>query len=69
EHTAAGAPNLHAGLREEIVRRNRTLPEFKRVRGVIVWEADFPRTASLKVRRAELGRAIAESEHAVIDLS
>jgi long-chain acyl-CoA synthetase len=60
---------LTPSLLEEIVRRNRTLPEFKRVRGVIVWDEDFPRTASLKVRRAELGRAIAASEHAVIDVS
>jgi long-chain acyl-CoA synthetase len=66
EPEAAAAADV---LREEIVRRNRRLPEFKRVKGVLVWGEDFPRTASMKVRRAELGRAIAESGHAVIDLS
>ncbi len=34
--------------------RNRTLPDFKRVAGVVRWERTFPRTASMKVKRAEL---------------
>jgi long-chain acyl-CoA synthetase len=41
-------------LRDEIVARNRRLPDFKRVGGHLLWEKDFPRTASLKIKRGEL---------------
>jgi long-chain acyl-CoA synthetase len=44
--------------REEIVVRNRRLPDFKRVAGYLVWEKDFPRTASLKIKRGELAAEI-----------
>ncbi|MGA7574301.1 MAG: AMP-binding protein [Terriglobales bacterium] len=46
------------GLREEILARNRRLPDFKRVGGYLLWEKDFPRTASLKIRRGELAAEI-----------
>jgi long-chain acyl-CoA synthetase len=49
-------------LRREIERRNRTLPDFKRVQAILVWEHDFPRTASLKIRRNVLAGAIRESQ-------
>jgi len=45
-------------LRDEMVKRNRRLADFKRVGGYLVWEKDFPRTASLKVKRGELAAAI-----------
>jgi long-chain acyl-CoA synthetase len=45
-------------LREEIVPRNRRLADFKRVGGYLVWEKDFPRTASLKIKRGELAAEI-----------
>jgi long-chain acyl-CoA synthetase len=45
-------------LREEIAARNRRLPDFKRVDGCIVWEKDFPRTASLKIKRGDLAAEI-----------
>jgi long-chain acyl-CoA synthetase len=45
-------------LRDEIVARNRRLADFKRVGGYLVWERDFPRTASLKIKRGELAEAI-----------
>jgi long-chain acyl-CoA synthetase len=45
-------------LRDEIVTRNRRLPDFKRVGGYFVWEKDFPRTASLKIKRGELASEI-----------
>jgi long-chain acyl-CoA synthetase len=51
--------SLYPDLREEVVGRNRRLLDFKRVKGLVVWEDDFPRTASMKIKRAELGRAIA----------
>src|SRR5882762_9081780 len=41
-------------LREEMVAQNRCLADFKRVGGYLVWEKDFPRTASLKIKRGEL---------------
>jgi len=47
-------------LREEIVARNRRLPDFKRAGGYLVWEKDFPRTASMKIKRAELAAEIGE---------
>jgi long-chain acyl-CoA synthetase len=45
-------------LREEIVAQNRRLADFKRVGGYLVWEKDFPRTASLKIKRGELAAEI-----------
>jgi long-chain acyl-CoA synthetase len=39
---------------EDIVTRNRRLADFKRVGGYLLWEKDFPRTASLKIKRGEL---------------
>ncbi|MGB9236570.1 MAG: AMP-binding protein [Terriglobales bacterium] len=45
-------------LREEIVTSNRRLPDFKRVGGCFIWEKDFPRTASLKIKRGELAAEI-----------
>ncbi len=44
---------------DEIVARNRRLPDFKRVGGYLMWEKDFPRTASLKIKRGELATEIA----------
>jgi long-chain acyl-CoA synthetase len=38
--------------------RNRRLVNYKRVSGYLVWDADFPRTASLKVKRDELAEQI-----------
>ena len=48
-------------LRDEMIARNRRLPDFKRVGGYLVWGKDFPRTASLKIKRGELASAIAAS--------
>jgi long-chain acyl-CoA synthetase len=38
--------------------RNRRLLNYKRVSGYFIWDADFPRTASLKIKRAELAEQI-----------
>jgi long-chain acyl-CoA synthetase len=48
-------------LKEEIISRNRRLPDFKRVTGYAVWGKDFPRTASLKIKRNELAEEIRTS--------
>ena len=49
------------GLREEMVARNRRLADFKRVGGYLLWEKDFPRTASMKIKRGDLAGEIGKS--------
>src|SRR5580698_5951120 len=48
-------------LREEMVARNRRLADYKRVGGYLVWEKDFPRTASMKIKRGDLAAEIGKS--------
>ena len=48
-------------LKNKIVSRNRRLPDFKRVQGYMVWNKDFPRTASMKIKRTILAEEIAGS--------
>ncbi len=48
-------------LQEEISERNRRLPDFKRVTGYLVWDKDFPRTASMKIKRQALAEEIGSS--------
>jgi long-chain acyl-CoA synthetase len=57
-------------LKEEIVTRNRRLPDFKRVGGYAVWSKDFPRTASMKIKRAQLGEDVGKvlGRAAVVEL-
>jgi long-chain acyl-CoA synthetase len=45
-------------LLEDISTRNRRLPDFKRVGGYLIWERDFPRTASMKIKRQLLAEEI-----------
>jgi long-chain acyl-CoA synthetase len=45
-------------LRDEIMARNKKLADFKRIGGYLLWEKDFPRTASLKIKRGELAAEI-----------
>ena len=45
-------------LRSQIIERNRRLPDFKRVSGCAIWTRDFPRTASLKIKRDVLAEEI-----------
>jgi long-chain acyl-CoA synthetase len=45
-------------LRAELASRNRRLLHFKRVSGYVLWTEDFPRTASLKIKRAILAEEI-----------
>jgi len=52
---------LDAALLEELSTRNRRLPDFKRVSGYLLWEQDFPRTTSMKIKRQVLAEEIAKS--------
>jgi long-chain acyl-CoA synthetase len=45
-------------LSNEISARNLRLADYKRVGGYLVWERDFPRTASMKIKRGELAEGI-----------
>jgi long-chain acyl-CoA synthetase len=45
-------------LKTDIVGRNRKLPDFKRVGGYVIWDEDFPRTASMKIKRTLLAEEI-----------
>jgi acyl-coenzyme A synthetase/AMP-(fatty) acid ligase len=37
------------------------LPDYKRVAGYVIWEKDFPRTASMKIKRQALGEEIGKT--------
>jgi long-chain acyl-CoA synthetase len=50
-----------ARLLEDLSARNRRLPDFKRVGGYLIWEKDFPRTASMKIKRQALAEEIGKS--------
>ena len=43
---------------DDLAARNRLLPDFKRVGGYLIWDKDFPRTASMKIKRAELAEQV-----------
>jgi long-chain acyl-CoA synthetase len=45
-------------LRRALSERNDTLLAYKRISGFLLWEEEFPRTASLKIKRNELAAAI-----------
>jgi long-chain acyl-CoA synthetase len=49
---------LDERLQRDMVARNRKLPEFKRVGGYVIWGEDFPRTASMKIKRTLLAEEI-----------
>lgn len=64
------ASQFTAELRAQIAERNRRLPDFKRISGCLIWTRDFPRTASLKIKREALADEIrnATDSSAVISL-
>jgi long-chain acyl-CoA synthetase len=47
-------------LRHDITDRNQRLLNYKRVHGVVVLDEDFPRTASLKIKRNVLAERLAQ---------
>jgi long-chain acyl-CoA synthetase len=62
--------SLTAALREEITARNNRLLNYKRVRGIVLINEDFPRTASMKIKRNLLAEKLAKLDRgsAVLEL-
>jgi len=56
-HLETGQP-LSDDLRREINTRNQRLLNYKRIHGIVLLEEDFPRTASLKIRRNVLAEQL-----------
>jgi long-chain acyl-CoA synthetase len=50
-----------SALQGEALSRNRRLPDFKRVGGYVIWEKDFPRTASMKIKRQALAEEMGKT--------
>ena len=48
-------------LAAEVAERNRRLLNYKRISGYLAWDRDFPLTASLKIKRAELAEQIRQN--------
>jgi long-chain acyl-CoA synthetase len=55
---------LSEELRREISARNSRLLNYKRVHGLVLVNEDFPRTASLKIKRNILAERLAQSDRA-----
>jgi long-chain acyl-CoA synthetase len=52
------AQNLNGAMRSELEKCNQRLLPYKRISGYILWGEDFPRTASLKIKRNVLAERI-----------
>jgi long-chain acyl-CoA synthetase len=62
--------SLTKDLRQEIAARNNKLLNYKRVRGIVLTTEDFPRTASMKIKRNVLAERLAKLDRssAVLEL-
>ena len=47
-------------LKQEITQRNNRLLNYKRIHGLVLYDEDFPRTASLKIKRNELAERLSK---------
>jgi long-chain acyl-CoA synthetase len=47
-------------LKQEIIQRNNRLLNYKRIHGLVLQDQDFPRTASLKIKRNELAEGLSK---------
>src|SRR5579863_6649932 len=56
-HSDAGQ-TIDEGVIANVAERNRRLLNYKRISGYLIWDSDFPRTASLKIKRNELAEKI-----------
>jgi long-chain acyl-CoA synthetase len=55
-------------LRRDISARNNKLLNYKRIHGVVLFDEDFPRTASLKIKRNLLAEQLAKLDRATVFL-
>src|SRR3989449_9875859 len=51
-------------LKQDIILRNNRLLNYKRIHGIVLYEEDFPRTASLKIKRNVLAERLAKLDSA-----
>ena len=58
--------SLTDDLRRDISFRNGQLLNYKRIHGIIVFDDDFPRTASLKIKRNVLAERLSQLDRAAI---
>ncbi|HEV3375611.1 MAG TPA: AMP-binding protein [Candidatus Acidoferrum sp.] len=56
--------NYSEGLRSEITARNNRLLNYKRIHGVVLFDEDFPRTASTKIKRNALAERLTQMDRA-----
>ncbi len=56
-HPEAG-PMINETAAANVAERNRRLLNYKRVSGYLIWDSDFPRTSSLKIKRNDLADQI-----------
>jgi long-chain acyl-CoA synthetase len=61
---------FNEALKQEVITRNRRLPDFKRVNGCVIWDKDFPRTAAMKIKRTVLAEEIRKtlSRAAIVEI-
>ncbi|MFZ3217625.1 MAG: AMP-binding protein [Candidatus Acidiferrales bacterium] len=65
-HPETGQANSE-DLVADVAARNRRLLNYKRISGYLLWERDFPLTASLKIKRSELAAEIRRTlEHSAV---
>lgn len=55
------ADQLPAAVAAQIAVANLKLADFKRVRAFLIWSQEFPRTASMKIKREELARSVRDA--------
>jgi acyl-coenzyme A synthetase/AMP-(fatty) acid ligase len=55
---------LTEDLRKNISLLNNRLLNYKRIHGIVLFEEDFPRTASLKIKRNILAERLAKADRA-----
>jgi long-chain acyl-CoA synthetase len=61
--------SLTDNLRGDISKRNSRLLNYRRVHGIVLFDEDFPRTASLKIKRNILAERVAQKDRASAILS
>jgi long-chain acyl-CoA synthetase len=54
------ASGLAPAVIEDLKARNRRLADYKRISSYVVWDEDFPQTASMKIKRGVLADQIAQ---------